>query len=101
MKCPSYELFFKNMSSKVRIKILNVLKDGPLNVTNICEKTKEEQSKISHNLKILLDCNIIEVQKMGKNRVYSVNKETIEPLLGIVESHVKKNCKDCNQKCLR
>lgn len=92
MKCKSYYRFFEVIANETRFKIIESLSSGPLNVSQICFITKEEQSKISHNLKILLQCNVVEVKKDGKNRVYYLNKETIEPMLKLVEKHVEKNC---------
>ncbi|MGE0792964.1 MAG: ArsR/SmtB family transcription factor [Candidatus Woesearchaeota archaeon] len=92
MKCKSYYKFFEVIANETRFKIIESLIDGALNVGQICFVTKEEQSKISHNLKILSQCNVVEIKKDGKNRIYSLNKETIEPMLRLVEKHVEKNC---------
>ena len=92
IKCANYDLFFKNMSSKVRIKIITALLEKPLNVTEICTAIDEEQSKVSHNLTNLVECNIVTVQQMGKNRVYTLNKQTVEPILRLVDSHAACNC---------
>ena len=61
-------------------------------VTEISKALDEEQSKISHNLKNLSECNFLEVKKKGKERIYSLNKETIVPLMNLVEKHVQKHC---------
>ena len=37
------------------------------------------------------------IKKDGKKRIYSQNKETILPLLYLIEKHVKKYCKICNK----
>ena len=57
----------------------------------------QERSKVSHALKSLLDCGFVEVEKKGRERIYSLNKDTIVPLLNIVEKHVKKYCKVCRK----
>ena len=64
----------------------------PRTVSEICENLKEEQSKISHDLKKLTLCNIVEIKKQGKNRLYSLNKTTIVPLMKLVEKHVRAYC---------
>ncbi len=99
MNCPSYELFFETFSNKTRMKIIEALALGPKSVTQICKSTNEEQSKVSHNLKKLSECNFLDVEKQGKKRIYSLNKDTITPILNLVEKHVKKHCKeDCHKK---
>ena len=87
-----------NFANKTKLEIILSLRDKPLSVTEIAEKINEEQSKISHNLKKLATCHILEVKKEGKKRVYSLNKETVAPMLNIVEKHVKKNCMLCGKK---
>ena len=63
-----------------------------MSVNEICEALKEEQSKISHNLKKLSDCHFLDVEQKGKQRIYSLNKETIVPLMKLVSKHVAKYC---------
>lgn len=98
MKCPSYNLFFETISTKVRMNILWLLRTKPMSVTEICEALKEEQSKVSHNLRKLVECNVVQVQKKGKQRIYHLNKDTIVPILDFVEKHVEKHCGKACQK---
>ncbi|MBU2634526.1 MAG: metalloregulator ArsR/SmtB family transcription factor [Nanoarchaeota archaeon] len=98
MKCKSYNLFFETISHKLRLKIVELLREKPLTVNEIAKKLNEEQSKISHNLKKLSDCHFVEFKKDGKNRIYSLNKETIVPLIKLVEKHVEKHCGDICRK---
>lgn len=99
MKCLSYNLFFETMSNKTRLSIIEALQKKDMSVNEICSELKEEQSKISHSLKCLSDCHFIEVRKEGKKRIYSLNKDTIVPLMKLVDMHVKKYCcNDCRIK---
>jgi len=70
----------------------------PMCVNEIAEALNQEQSKISHNLKKLTDCHFIDVKQEGKKRIYSLNKETIEPLMRLVEMHVSQFC---GQECMK
>lgn len=76
------------------MKIVQALKEKPMSVTELTEALGEEQSKVSHNLKSLSQCHIVEVEQKGKRRIYSLNKETMVPLLQLAENHVKKYCKE-------
>ncbi|MBU0963231.1 MAG: metalloregulator ArsR/SmtB family transcription factor [Nanoarchaeota archaeon] len=98
MKCPSYNMFFETISSGMRMKIIYLLMARPMSVNDICSSLKEEQSKVSHNLKKLISCNVVEVEQRGKNRIYSLNKKTIVPLMKLVEKHVKTYC---GNKCTK
>lgn len=92
MKCPSYNIFFETISPRIRVKIIELLEKRPMSVTEICGNLGEEQSKISHNLKKLADCHFLDVRREGKNRIYSLNKDTIVPLMNLVKKHVKSYC---------
>lgn len=92
MKCPSYDLFFETISNKVRIRILQLLQKKPMSVNEISQYLEEEQSKVSHNLKRLTDCHLVEAKRKGKQKIYSLNTETMLPLMKLVEEHVKKYC---------
>ncbi len=99
MKCKSYNTFFETIGNKTRLSILEALQDKSMSVTEICAVLKEEQSKISHNLKCLTDCHFVDVEQKGKKRIYSLNKDTIVPLMKLVDVHVKKYCyEECRMK---
>jgi DNA-binding transcriptional ArsR family regulator len=92
MKNRTYNNFFMNFASRSKFNIIIALRDGPLSVMEIVEKVGEEQSAVSHNLIKLNACRILNVKQSGKQRIYSLNKETAIPMLRIVEKHVKKHC---------
>jgi len=68
------------------------LQERPLSVQEIAEITGEEQSAVSHSLKKLSQCHILDVKKDGKKRVYSVNSATVSPMLELIKKHVKTYC---------
>lgn len=93
MNPSSYNAFFMNFANKTKMAIIVTLMRGSLSATEISSRINEEQSKVSHNLRKLSHCNIIDVERKGKNRIYSLNKETVLPMLDIVEKHVRNHCK--------
>lgn len=96
----SYKRFFTTLGNENRLKIIHFLaKNGPQNVSQTVEGTKLEQSAVSHNLKRLLSCEFIHLKQNGKERVYSLNEETIKPLLTLMDKHVEKFCKKVCEKC--
>lgn len=88
----TYENFFKNFANKTRFQIINTLAQGPKSVTQIAKETEKEQSRISHHLREMRNCNIIKAEKKGKKRIYSVDKETVLPMLKIAKEHVERHC---------
>ena|SRR3990167_3717991 len=97
MKCDAVEIFFNNFAQKTKLNIVLALKKKPLSVTELARKIDEEQSKVSHNLKKLAQCNIVKAEQKGKQRIYSLNKETVLPLLQLVEKHVQGHCQGCSR----
>lgn len=92
MKNKSYNNFFMNFSSRSKFDIIMALREGPLSVSDIARRVGGEQSAVSHNLAHLSMCRILNVRQEGKMRVYSLNRETVIPMLETVEKHVKKHC---------
>jgi DNA-binding transcriptional ArsR family regulator len=92
MKSTTYNNFFMNFATKSKFDILMALRDGPLSVTQIAKKVGDEQSAVSHNLLKMEGCRVLNVRKEGKQRIYSLNEETVVPLMKLVEEHVKRCC---------
>ena len=92
-------VFFKVLANPTRLAILEVLRDKPRSVTEIAESVKQEQSMISHNLKALERCRFVISERREKQRFYSLNKETVEPLFKLFAYHSQKYC-PTRGKCL-
>ena len=86
----AHRLFFKAFSNETRLELIRVLKKQPLTVTDICKKTGFEQSRVSHNLKCLEHCGFVTVVPNGRWRKYSLDRETILPMVELFEKHIKK-----------
>jgi len=101
MKNSTYHIFFTNLSNPLRIKIVTSLKQKEKNVTELSKELKVEQSKVSHALASLRCCNIVDVKQEGKQRIYSLNKKTILPMLKLIDTHAKTfcagDCKGCGR----
>jgi len=92
-------LFFSTLANPTRLAILELLLEGPRNVTEISEVLNQEQSMISHNLKPLVQCRFVFSERKKKKRFYSLNKETIGQLFKIFSYHAEKYC-PTGGKCL-
>lgn len=91
MTIKSYKMFVRAMSNQTRLDIIKYLSNnGSRNVSQICRDLRFEQSRVSHNLKCLIDCGFVEVKRHGKQRIYSLNKETILPMVRLMDRHIKK-----------
>ena len=77
-------LFFKIMSNKDRLKIMNSLSSEEKTVTQICKDTGFEQTWVSHSLRLLKNNNMVESKRDGKYVYYKLDSE-IKPILQRVE----------------
>ena len=89
-------MFFKKLSYPLKIDILSSLEKKDKSVQDISDELKIEQSKLSHALQSLNSCNIVQVRKEGKKRIYSLNKETILPIFKLISKHEKSFCECCS-----
>src|SRR4030066_2226217 len=85
-------VFFKVLANPTRLAILEVLRNKSRSVNEIAESLKQEQSMISHNLEPLEKCKFVFSERKEKQRIYSLNKETVEPLFELFLYHSQKYC---------
>ncbi len=97
MKNPTYDIFFRNLANPIKINIISALKEKESSVSELSKKLKIEQSKLSHALALLRSCNLALVKQKGKERIYSLNKKTIIPILNIIDKHKCTYCAGCKR----
>ena len=85
-----HRLFFKGFSNQTRLEIIDLLKKKPLTVNEISKKLNFEQSRVSHNLKCLENCGFVSATQEGNFRKYSLDQETILPIVKLFDKHIKK-----------
>ena len=93
--------FFDVLSTRSRVEIIESLYRGEKSVSEICESVNAERTNVSHQLKLLRECGFVSVRQEGKKRLYSLNSETVKPILDLAERHVGKYCKLGRTKKLR
>jgi ArsR family transcriptional regulator len=86
----SYRLFFKAFSNNTRFEIIKLLRKGSKSVTAICKELNFEQSRVSHNLKCLEACGFVSSKWKGKNKIYSLDKKHITPILNNIDKHIRR-----------
>ena len=87
-----YKLFFGTLANNQRLGIINLLRKESKNVSHICGELKYNQTTVSHHLAILKRCSFVFVEKNGKERIYSLNKKTIKPLMELIDNHTEEFC---------
>ena len=97
MNTSTYNIFFTNLANPLKMKIILSLKEKEKSVGGITKDLDVEQSKISHALASLRCCNIVKGKQKGKQRIYFLNKDTIVPILKLIDKHADIHC---GKKCV-
>ncbi len=69
---------FKVLSVETRIKIIELLKAGPLSVNTIAEALGISQSAVSQHLRILKHAGLVADERRGYRIYYSLNKDKLD-----------------------
>ena len=88
----AYKLFFGTLVSEPRLKIINLLRKGKRNVSEIKKELGMDQSSISHNLARLKKCGFVDSEVNKKFRYYKLNQKTIKLLMEIIDKHMSQHC---------
>lgn len=88
-----HKIFFETLSNKTRWDIVHLLQKKAYRVTEIAEKLDYEQSLVSHHLRRLETCGFVSFEQKGNEHIYKLNKETVGPLLLLMDKHIDKFCK--------
>ena len=62
----------KALGEETRLRILRLLFKRPMGVNEISERLKVSQYNTSKHLRVMREAGLLEVQKSGKQRLYSV-----------------------------
>ncbi|MEK6936081.1 MAG: metalloregulator ArsR/SmtB family transcription factor [Nanoarchaeota archaeon] len=88
----AYKIFFGTLVSESRLRIINLLRKGRKNVSEIIKELKIEQTIISHDLARLKKCGFVISENDGKFRYYKINEKTIKPLMEVIDKHMSEFC---------
>ncbi|MGF7142027.1 ArsR family transcriptional regulator [Anaerotaenia torta] len=69
---------FKALADRNRLMIVDMLSCGELCACKILEKFNITQPTLSHHMKILCDCGLVNGRKEGKWMYYSLNSENMQ-----------------------
>jgi DNA-binding transcriptional ArsR family regulator len=78
---------FNALSEPNRLRIVDLLLDGPLTVGEIAERLGLRQPQASKHLRILLEAGLVEVQADANRRHYKLRMEPFQALDGWLETY--------------
>lgn len=81
MKYDSAAKIFKALGDDTRLRIFEMLQNGSLCACKILEKLDISQPTLSHHMKILCDCGLVNAEKRWKWTHYSINCATLGMLM--------------------
>ena len=76
----------RSLAHPVRIAIIGLLDDNPMNVTSIYKKLQLKQAVTSIHLQILGDNGFLSKRADGKSTVYSLKKNALLKILECADS---------------
>ncbi|MBR5521517.1 MAG: winged helix-turn-helix transcriptional regulator [Oscillospiraceae bacterium] len=89
MRTGEKERIFKALGDSNRVEIMDLIKDGELSAGRILNKIQMGQSTLSHHMKILCDCGIVNARKESRWVYYSINKETVKEVMAFMDEWLK------------
>lgn len=76
--------YFSILSEPMRLRILNLLRDGEKCVQELVEATETSQANVSKHLKVMLQAGILSRRSEGTSAYYKVEDDLIFDLCNLV-----------------
>lgn len=86
MKTVDIALICKAMGDSNRLRIIQMLTRGEKCACELLEQFAITQPTLSHHMKILCGCGLVETRKEGKWSYYSLNERTLIAFKQFIES---------------
>lgn len=74
---------FRGFADPSRLAILECLRQGPISVGEVVERTGLSQSNVSNHLSCLLDCGLVQREQQGRYVFYALSDPRVALLLGL------------------
>ena len=83
--------YFRALGDPTRLRMIDLLMDGPLTVTELTQQLRLPQSNVSNHLACLRWCGIVASDNQGKWTYYSVSHPKIRKIIELGRSVVSAN----------
>ncbi len=77
---------FDALGDPTRRRLFERLRQGPSTVSELADTVPVSQPAVSQHLKVLREARLVQVQKQGQRRIYSLNPTGLEAMRRYVES---------------
>ncbi|MNO20806.1 Transcriptional repressor SdpR [compost metagenome] len=78
---------FSALAEPTRLRIVEILKDGPMSVGDIAERLGLRQPQASKHLRVLLEAGLVEVEAAANRRNYRLRTEPLQALDAWLEAY--------------
>jgi DNA-binding transcriptional ArsR family regulator len=85
---------FQVLSEPTRLRIVQLLQQGPASVGQIVKQLGQKQANISKQLSILLHAGIVRRQQQGTRAIYSIAMPLVLELCHLVCAHVAEQARE-------
>ena len=84
---------FGALSDPTRLRIFQTLleAEGPLTVTELCERTDCKTNLVSHHLQCLKNCQLVDAEKEGRKRYYEVSRPEAAEMVELTDDCIRQN----------
>ncbi|HNY12986.1 MAG TPA: metalloregulator ArsR/SmtB family transcription factor [Candidatus Wallbacteria bacterium] len=80
----------KAMAHPIRLQIIEQLRKGEMNVTEMIKLTKVKQANLSQHLSQLRSKEIVKTRKVGNVVFYSLKKNEVTKIIDLMKNYVCK-----------
>ena len=99
MELTNVALICKALGDLNRLELVQMLSDGEKCGCRLLEKFEITQPTLSHHMKILVECGLVNDRKEGKWHHYSLNCDTLLEFKNFIGSLTCESCCDKKDSC--
>lgn len=77
--------FCKAMGNATRLEIMHILRERPMTVTELMERTECTQSAVSRHLAVLRSVSVVRAERRGNEMLYQLTDEKISEVCDLVQ----------------
>ncbi|MCL4436386.1 MAG: metalloregulator ArsR/SmtB family transcription factor [Thaumarchaeota archaeon] len=81
--------FFRGFADPTRLAILELLRDGEVQATDIAARLNQSPSNISNHLSCLMDCGLVQSRREGRTIHYSIRLDKVREILEDADEALK------------
>ncbi len=99
MKTMDVALICRALGDSNRLEIIQMLSDGEKCGCRLLEKFEITQPTLSHHMRILVECGLVNDRREGKWHHYSLNCDTLTEYKAFIDSLTCEKCSDGKGGC--